>query len=135
MTQLETASGVLISLTHDTTLPRPRSLDLEVQGTKGIWQGELRRIYLEGRSPHETWEPDTPYLQQYAHTYWKRWGEEAIQLDTHHEGMDYIMLKALEADLKQELAYPANLRDLALWTSVTPLSIQSIAEHKTVFVE
>lgn len=135
LTQLETASGVLISLTHDTTLPRPRSLDLEVQGTKGIWQGELRRIYLEGRSPHETWEPDTPYLQQYAHTYWKRWGEEALRLDTHHEGMDYIMLKALEAGLKQELAYPADLRDLALWTSVTPLSIQSIAEHKTVSME
>ena len=49
--------------------------------------------------------------------------------------MDYIMLKALEADLKQELAYPADLRDLALWTSVTPLSIQSIAEHKTVSME
>lgn len=38
VTQLETASGILVSLTHDTTLPRPRSLDLEIQGTKGIWQ-------------------------------------------------------------------------------------------------
>lgn len=56
VTQLETASGTLVSLTHDTTLPRPRSLDFEIQGTKGIWQGEQRRIYLEGKSPHETWE-------------------------------------------------------------------------------
>lgn len=135
ITQLETASGILVTLTHDTTLPRPRSLDLEVQGTKGIWQGELQRIYVEGKSPHETWEADTPYLQQYAHTYWKRWGKEALRLDTHHEGMDYIMLKALEADMKHEATYPANLRDLALWTSVTPLSIQSIAEQKAVSME
>lgn len=49
ITQLETASGTLVSLTHDTTLPRPRSLDFEIQGTKGIWQGEQRRIYLEGK--------------------------------------------------------------------------------------
>lgn len=135
ITQLETASGILVTLTHDTTLPRPRSLDLEVQGTKGIWQGELQRIYVEGKSPHETWEADTPYLQQYAHTYWKRWGKEALRLDTHHEGMDYIMLKALEADMKHEATYPADLRDLALWTSVTPLSIQSIAEQKAVSME
>ena len=33
VTQLETERGVLISLTHDTTLPRPRSLDIEIQGT------------------------------------------------------------------------------------------------------
>lgn len=49
VTQLETASGALVSLTHDTTLPRPRSLDFEIQGTKGIWQGDQRRIYLEGK--------------------------------------------------------------------------------------
>ena len=46
ITQLETASGPLVSLTHDTTLPRPRSQDFEKQGTKGNWQGEQQRIYL-----------------------------------------------------------------------------------------
>ncbi len=38
-TQIETQGGTLISLTHDTTLPRPRSLDFEVQGSLGIWDG------------------------------------------------------------------------------------------------
>ena len=46
-TQIETQGGTLISLTHDTTLPRPRSLDFEVQGSLGIWDGVNRRIYLE----------------------------------------------------------------------------------------
>lgn len=134
-TQIETANGLLISLTHDTTLPRPRSLDFEAQGTKGIWQGEHRRIYLEGISPYETWEEDAPYLAQYDHPYWRQWGEEAVRCDTHHRGMDYIMLKALEADWAGLHPYPANGSDLALWTSVTPWSAASIRMKKAVKCE
>lgn len=134
VTQLETENGVLISLIHDTTLPRPRSLDFEIQGTKGIWQGDRRMIYIEGVSPDETWEPDEAYVERYEHPYWQKWGEEALQIDTHHKGMDYIMLKAVEADLKDEIPYPATIQDLALWTSVTPLSKISIAERRTINV-
>lgn len=132
VTQLETECGVLISLTHDTTLPRPRSLDFEVQGTKGIWQGDRRQIYVEGSSPAETWESDEAYVDRYEHLYWQNWGKDALQIDTHHQGMDYIMLKALEADLNNEISYPATIQDLALWTSVTPLSKTSIKENRTV---
>lgn len=134
VTQLETANGVLISLTHDTTLPRPRSLDFEIQGTKGIWQGDRRQIYIEGSSPYEAWEPDEAYVDRYEHLYWQKWGADALQIDTHHQGMDYIMLKALEADMNDEIAYPATLQDLALWTSVTPWSKASIAEQRTVWL-
>lgn len=45
------------------------------------------------------------------------------------------MLKALEAEMKQEIPYPADIHDLALWTSVTPLSTQSVAEQRTVPME
>ena len=48
VTQLETEGGIIISLVHDTTLPRPRSLDFEIQGTKGIWQGR-QAFYLYRR--------------------------------------------------------------------------------------
>lgn len=132
VTQLETEGGILISLTHDTTLPRPRSLDFEIQGTKGIWQGDRREIYIEGSSPDECWESDLPYVERYEHYYWQQWGEEALKIDTHHKGMDYIMLKALESDLRGEISYPATLEDLALWTSVTPWSKLSIAEQRTI---
>lgn len=132
VTQIETEGGILISLTHDTTLPRPRSLDFEVQGTKGIWQGDRRLIYIEGSSPYETWEADSTYIDRYEHRYWQQWGREALATDTHHQGMDYIMLKALEADLTEQHPYPATLDDLALWTSITPWSKVSIAEGRTV---
>lgn len=132
-TQIETENGVLISLVHDTTLPRPRSLDFEIQGTKGIWQGESRQIYIEGLSPDETWECDLPYIERYESSCWKEWGEEALVHDEHHQGMDYIMLKVLEADFQGKAVYPATLDDLALWTSVSPRSKISIADGKTVF--
>lgn len=131
-TQIETAGGVLISLTHDTTLPRPRSLDFEVQGTRGIWRGDERKIYIEGQSPRETWEDDESYISRYESDYWKRWGADALEYDTHHQGMDYIMLKAVEADLTGSISYPVTLTDLALWTSVSPLSKKSILERRTV---
>lgn len=131
-TQIETEKGILISLIHDTTLPRPRSLDFEVQGTKGIWQGDNSRIYVEGVSPDETWESDLSYIERYESLYWQQWGEDALLQDAHHQGMDYIMLKVLEADLQGKLVYPATLNDLALWTSVSPWSKASIAEQKTI---
>ena len=135
VTQLETASGVLITLTHDTTLPRPRSLDFEVQGSKGIWDGDNRQIYIEGLSPWEKWESDQTYIDQYEHKYWKMWGKEALEIDTHHHGMDFIMLKALEADMMDTHSYPTNIRDLALWTSVSPYSKLSIAERRTISID
>lgn len=134
-TQIETEKGILISLIHDTTLPRPRSLDFEVQGTKGIWQGDNSRIYVEGVSPDETWGPDLSYIERYESLYWQQWGGDALLQDAHHQGMDYIMLKALEADLQGKLVYPATLNDLALWTSVSPWSKVSIVERKTIYFQ
>ena len=135
ITQMRTEKGLLITLTHDTTLPRPRSLDFELQGTKGIWQGEHRRIYIEDLSPLETWESDDKYIEQYEHKYWKNWGKEAIRIDTHHNGMDYIMLKAILADIVEDIPYPIVAEDLAMWTSITPYSKQSIEEKRTISIK
>lgn len=143
-TVARTADGTLITLTHDTTLPRPKSFGIEVQGTRGIWDEENHRIYVEGRSPFEEWEPDAAYVEEFLDPMWRRWGAEALEADRHHGGMDYIMLRAIEEDLRGSGAagqsvspapaftYPATLADLALWTSITPLSAKSIAEGITI---
>ena len=140
-TQIETLGGTLISLTHDTTLPRPRSLDFEIQGSLGIWDGVNRRIYLEKMNT-ETWVADGAILSQYESREWQLWGKDALKHDSHHQGMDYIMLKSVAADIlagaqqpEEMMAgahYPATLDDLALWTSVTLLSEISIREHRRV---
>lgn len=130
-TAITTKQGVLITLTHDTTLPRPRSLDWEVQGTLGIWDGDTRRIYIDGSSPNHQWEDDEPYIKRYEHPYWEQWGAEALAVDAHHAGMDYIMLRALYADLSGEHPFPVDIHDLALWCSITPLSRLSL-EQKSI---
>lgn len=134
ITQMRTEAEVLITLTHDTTLPRPRSLDFELQGSKGIWRGEFRQIYIEGESPYETWEDDEKYIARYEHICWQKWGKEALIQDVHHQGMDYIMLRMLAADFRGEMTYPITAGDLALWTSVSPYSKLSIAGKRTVFL-
>lgn len=134
ITQMRTEAGVLITLTHDTTLPRPRSLDFELQGSKGIWRGEFRQIYIEGESPYETWEDDEKYIARYEHICWQKWGKEALIQDVHHQGMDYIMLRMLAADFRGEMTYPITAGDLALWTSVSPYSKLSIAGKRMVFL-
>lgn len=134
VTQIESRSGMLVTLTHDTTLPRPRSLDFEVQGTRGIWDGVGRRIYIEHTSPYETWEDDAAYITRYEHPLWQRWGDEALRHDSHHRGMDYVMLRALAAHLSGEEAYPATLDDLILWTSVTPWSRRAIADAGSILL-
>lgn len=132
-TLIETSLGILIRLTHDTTLPRPKSLDYEVQGTRGIWQGEHRRIYIEGHSPHEIWEDDSEYIDKYEHPLWTLWGATARQIDAHHDGMDYIMLRWLAYTLNGgSCPYPATIHDLALWCSITPLSAKSLSLGQTI---
>lgn len=131
-TQLETAGGVLISLTHDTTLPRPKSLDYEVQGTRGLWQGEHRRIYIEGLCPEGTWTDDSEYLHSHQAPIWAELGEVARRADAHHAGMDYIMLSVLARASRGVATYPITLDDFAFWCSVTPLSARSIQERRAV---
>lgn len=135
ITQMLTQKGILITLTHDTTLPRPRTLDIEVQGSRGIWRGEFRKIYIEGISPYEKWEDDSKYIDAYEHVYWKRWGKEAFLADTHHNGMDYIMFKAIAADLMKEEEFPVNIQDLAFWTSITPYSKESISKKCAIILK
>lgn len=133
MTHLKTEKGVLLTLTHDTTLPRPRGFDFEWQGTKGIWRGETRQIYVEGESPYEQWESDSRIIDEYETDLWKRYGREATEADRHHGGMDYMMLKCLAGAVRGTDRYPVSAADLELWTSVSFYSEMSLIRRRTVF--
>jgi len=64
---LRTVNGKMMTIIHDTSTPHPRE-DYRLQGTKGIYHSDGKRIYLEGISPKEhEWEPADKYLKEYAH--------------------------------------------------------------------
>ncbi len=64
---LRTVNGKMMTIIHDTNTPHPRE-DYRVQGTKGVYFSNGKRIYIEGVSPVEhEWESAEKYLKDYAH--------------------------------------------------------------------
>ncbi len=125
-TTIDTANGETIIVTHDTNLPRPYSLGFRVQGTKGIWEADGNRIYIEGESAKaHRWDDADEWLKKYDHPLWKRFADDAEGAG--HGGMDFFVLNAFVESAKQQIAPPLDVYDAAAWSSITPLSEESIA--------
>lgn len=130
-TSITTANGETIILSHDTSSPRPYSLNFRVQGTKGLWMDDFNSIYVEGVSPQaHRWEPDAAYMEKYDHPLW-RMNSDAAK-DAGHGGMDYFVLNSFIECLKRDEPFPLDVYDLATWYAITPLSEASIAQGGAV---
>lgn len=126
-TTIDTANGETIIVTHDTNLPRPYSLGFRVQGTKGIWEVDGNRIYIEGEAEKaHRWDDASEWLKKYDHPLWKRFANDAEGAG--HGGMDFFVMNAFVESAKQQIAPPLDVYDAAAWSSITPLSEVSIAE-------
>ncbi len=124
-TNIMTANGESITLTHDTNLPRPYSLGFRVQGTKGLWMDVNKSIYIEGKSPSHKWEAADVYLKENDHPLWKKY--EADASGAGHGGMDWFVLNAFLEAYKNNDPMPLDVYDHASWAVITCLSEQSIA--------
>ena len=124
-TQIACANGETILLTLDTSLPRPYSLGFRVQGTEGLWMDLNDSIYIEGKSEPHQWEPAQPWLDEYDHPLWRRYGAQAEGAG--HGGMDFFVIHAFIEALKASDPMPIDIYDAVAWSAITPLSEQSIA--------
>lgn len=126
-TLIKTAKGKTITLYYDCGTPRPYDLIFRVQGTKGIYMGNLDKIYLEGVSPTEhAWEEFAPYNEKYAHPLWTDLSEKALESGG-HGGADYITLHEFIKAVRNKTQTPQDVYDAAAWSAIVPLSIQSVA--------
>jgi hypothetical protein len=125
-TNIMTANGETITLTHDTNLPRPYSLGFRVQGTKGLWMDVNKSLYIEGKSPSHKWEPADTYLKEYDHPLWKKYENDASGAG--HGGMDWFVMNAFIEALKRNDPMPLDVYDHASWAAITCLSEQSISQ-------
>ena len=140
-TQINTAKGETILVTHDTNLPRPYSLNFEVQGVKGLtdFDYHTRRIYIAGISEPHRWDnmneakqaaegeqATKSWLEKYDHPLWKKYGEYAE--DSGHGGMDFFVDHAFVESVKRKINPPLDAYDAAAWSAITPLSERSITE-------
>ncbi|MCK5637450.1 MAG: Gfo/Idh/MocA family oxidoreductase [Flavobacteriaceae bacterium] len=124
---IETSNGETIIVTHDTSLPRPYSLGFRVQGTKGLWEVDGNRIYIEGKSKSHKWDNADEWLKKYDHPLWVKYGEQATGAG--HGGMDFFVINAFVESAKQNIAPPLDAYDAAVWSAITPLSELSIENN------
>ena len=118
-------NGETIVLSHDTSSPRPYSLNFRVQGTEGIWMVDNNSIYIENISKDEhRWESDEEYLLKYDHPLWQKFEEQAA--GSGHGGMDFFILNAFVEPLKRGLRPPIDVYDAASMSVISPLSEKSI---------
>lgn len=120
-----TANGRTICVGHDTNLPRPYSRVHVVQGTRGLFQGYPDRVYIEGRSKSDDWEPAEAYLAEFDHPLWKQMEEKSRGAG--HGGMDYLEDYRLIKCLREGLPTDMNVYDAVALSAVTPLSEWSVA--------
>ncbi len=124
-TVIKTANDETITIQHDTNLPRPYSLGFRVQGTNGIWMDVNKSIYIEGQSPAHQWEDAASWLEKYDHPLWKKYAHLAE--GSGHGGMDFFVVHAFVESVKRKVNTPLDAYDAAAWSSITPLSEDSIA--------
>ena len=123
-TMIQCNNGEVVTLHHDTNLPRPYSLGFRVQGTKGLWMDVNRSLHIEGTSPKHQWEEAESYLEKYDHPLWKRLEQKAVGAG--HGGMDFFLLNSFIESAKLNVEPPIDAYDAATWLAITPLSEQSI---------
>ncbi|MFZ5519517.1 MAG: Gfo/Idh/MocA family oxidoreductase [Candidatus Zhuqueibacterota bacterium] len=122
---IKTVHGLIITLYHDTNLPRPYTRINLVQGTRGITQGYPDQIHIEGRSPAHQWEPLENYRAEFDHPLWKNIGEKAAGAG--HGGMDYLEDYRLVQALRTGAPTDMDVYDAAALSCVSELSERSVA--------
>ena len=122
---IKCSNGQTVMLSHDTSSPRPYSLNFRVQGTEGLWMVDNNSIYVQGLSKEEhRWESDEAYLKQYDHPLWEKFEKRAA--GSGHGGMDFFILNAFVEPLKRGLRPPLDVYDAASMSVISPLSEKSI---------
>jgi hypothetical protein len=123
---IKTAIGRTITVKHDTSNPMVYSRVNAIGGTKGLFQDYPPRIYFDGQKGGEQYSNLDGYKDE-AHPLWKSMGDIAKKLGG-HGGMDFIMLFRLLERFRNGQAPDIDVYDTALWSSVVPLSIASVAQ-------
>ncbi|WP_299397541.1 Gfo/Idh/MocA family oxidoreductase [uncultured Gelidibacter sp.] len=127
-TIIKTKNGRSMMMQHDVSSPRPYSRIHMVSGTEGFAQKypEPGKI-----SKGHSWLNEQEYKaveEKYTPEIVKKVGDLAKRVGG-HGGMDFIMDWRLIDCLRNGLPLDQDVYDAALWSAVTPLSEQSVANR------
>jgi predicted dehydrogenase len=130
-TLLRTMDGKMAVLYFDTNTPHPQTADLRLQGTKGHYSENIRKVYIEGRSPQEhQWEPLATYSKEFGHPLYRNLDTSKFKRARGHGGADpttAIMwarfIKALMTGAQPDMT----VYDSVTWSVISALSERSVA--------
>lgn len=135
-TSIRCQNGETIVITLDTTLPRPYSRGLRVQGTKAMYLEDNHSIFIDGKDNiHDfTWQKQwgnvNEYYPQYEHPLWRKFLNNGVKGG--HGGMDYLVLSAFFECIENHQPMPIDVYDMATLMSISVLSEQSITQGGSV---
>ena len=128
---IRTVNGKTVTLHYDTNTPHPHTSEFRLQGTKGLYCGNLRSVYFEGRSPRkDEWEPFSAELQkEFEHPLFRSLDESKMKSGKGHGGgIDTtIMWQRWFTCLRTGTTPDMTASDAATWSSIFPLSEKSVA--------
>jgi len=125
---IKTAKEVLIDVRYDvmSARPHPTTVYYTIQGTKAVYDSRIDSVWIEGRSKAKAWEPAGPYVEEFDNPLWKEHAEKAQK--TGHSGGDYFVIQQFAEAVRKGGPVPVDVYDAAAWSSVMPLSEQSLNE-------
>jgi hypothetical protein len=126
-TLVRTNKGKTIMIQHDVSSPRPYSRIHLLSGTKAFAQKWPKEHIALGHAPLSS-EKMKELFKEYSPEIITRIGDMAKQVGG-HGGMDFLMDWALINSLRNGLPVDMDCYDAALWSCITPLSIESIANR------
>ncbi|HWB54627.1 MAG TPA: Gfo/Idh/MocA family oxidoreductase [Tepidisphaeraceae bacterium] len=119
---IHTKQGRLIEICYDTASARPSGIGTyALQGTTASYGSDMgmEKIYIEGRTHPERWDPIENYKSEYQSADWAELGAEANR--TGHGGADYFVIKDFIKAIRTGKS-PVDVVDAATWTVIRPLS-------------
>ncbi len=132
-TLIRCQGGQTVSLTLDTTLPRPYSRNLIIRGTQGVYTEDNQSVYLDKDftpADHFRWKGHwgniEDYRERYQHPIWVEYRKNGIRGG--HGGMDGLVYDAFLEGIRLGRPCPIDVYDAAAWMCITPLSEISIRE-------
>jgi predicted dehydrogenase len=127
---LRTADGKTVVLHFDTNTPHPQTGEILLQGTNGLYSGNERTIYVEGRSPEEhKWEPVKKYIDEFRHPLYQKIDPKKFKSARGHGGGTdtHVMWACILDALMKGRRPDMDVYDAVTWSVISPLSEQSVA--------
>lgn len=130
-TLIRTQKGKVIELQHNIMDPRPYDRRYQLTGTRGYArQYPIMQFFFKGDDSPVEGAQCEDILKKYRHPISAGILEKARTIG-HHDGMDYIMDYRMVYCLHHGLPLDMDVYDAALWSSIIPLSEQSILAGST----